>query len=511
MNATARVASLAARATTSSIASSSRGDAIVVRASSSSASARRLERRSGIAPLVVRRRRARRRDAALVRAAAKDDAGDDPARRAATQLEMDLVWDGSHPKYLQFAGGSSDESSSSDEDDDEDFAPPISDDFRGSSPAAFAAAAAASKQAATSRAASKYERRLGGTGGGVTYDDAVDDPNLEEPDTVVPGGAGYEWREKDPVWDIVTTLARKDAAAEPLLSSYMYMSILSHDTLEQAVSFVLANRLADSTLLPTQLMEIFNSVLFADDADGVFIRSALRRDIQAIRERDPACSSYVHALLYLKGFHALQAHRVQHALWKRGQRLLALTLQARISTVFAMDLHPAAKMGKGILIDHGTGVVIGETAVVGDNVSILQGVTLGGTGKDVGDRHPKIGKNVLIGAHSTILGNITVGKGAMIAAGSLVLKPVAPHVMVAGAPAKEVGRASSTAPALAMKQDLTANEPESRSGSGSGSGSGVGTREERGDAAAPAKEGGRSRGGGKSIADRMPDDLDCYI
>ena len=132
----------------------------------------------------------------------------------------------------------------------------------------------------------------------------------------MPGGAGYEWREKDPVWDIVTTLARKDAAAEPLLSSYMYMSILSHDTLEQAVSFVLANRLADSTLLPTQLMEIFNSVLFADDADGVFIRSALRRDIQAIRERDPACSSYVHALLYLKGFHALQAHRVQHALWE---------------------------------------------------------------------------------------------------------------------------------------------------------------------------------------------------
>lgn len=120
----------------------------------------------------------------------------------------------------------------------------------------------------------------------------------------------------------------------------------------------------------------------------------------------------------------VRAHRIQHALWKRGQRLLALTMQARISTVFAMDLHPAARMGKGILIDHGTGVVIGETAVVGDNVSILQGVTLGGTGKDVGDRHPKIGKGVLIGAHSTILGNISVGKGAMIAAGSLVLKPV---------------------------------------------------------------------------------------
>lgn len=173
-------------------------------------------------------------------------------------------------------------------------------------------------------------------------------------------------------------------------------------------------------------------MLFAADADGVFVRDAIRKDIKAIYQRDPACFSYVHALLYLKGFHALQAHRIQHALWKRGQRLLALTMQARISTVFAMDLHPAARLGKGILIDHGTGVVIGETAVVGDNVSILQGVTLGGTGKDVGDRHPKIGKGVLIGAHSTVLGNITVGKGAMIAAGSLVLKPVAPHAMVAG-------------------------------------------------------------------------------
>ena len=234
----------------------------------------------------------------------------------------------------------------------------------------------------------------------------------------------------------------------------MYMSVLSHDTLEQALSFVLANRLADSTLLPTQLMEIFNSVLFAADVDGVFVRDAIRKDIKAIYQRDPACFSYVHALLYLKGFHALQAHRIQHALWKRGQRLLALTMQARISTVFAMDLHPAARLGKGILIDHGTGVVIGETAVVGDNVSILQGVTLGGTGKDVGDRHPKIGKGVLIGAHSTILGNITVGKGAMIAAGSLVLKPVAPHTMVAGAPARAVGQARAPAPAIEMSQEI---------------------------------------------------------
>ena len=283
--------------------------------------------------------------------------------------------------------------------------------------------------------------------------------NVKTVDPSAADGGGYEWGKKgdyggDPVWAKIRETAKVDADAEPLLSSYMYMSVLSHDTLEQAISFVLANRLADSTLLPTQLMEMFNSVLFADDGEGRFVRSALRHDIRATYERDPACNSYVHAVLYLKGFHALQAHRIQHALWNRGQRLLALTMQARISTVFAMDLHPAARMGKGILIDHGTGVVIGETAVVGDNVSILQGVTLGGTGKDVGDRHPKIGKGVLVGAHSTILGNITVGKGAMIAAGSLVLKPVEKHVMVAGAPAKKVGMALSSAPALEMAQEL---------------------------------------------------------
>ena len=333
-----------------------------------------------------------------------------------------------------------------DDDDDEDDA-------------SFRSDVAATAVAAATKAGREPIRGAAATVAGVTTL-SIDEATLvkaAQVQTVSPDG--YEWGpdgvyKDDPVWDIITLLAKKDAAAEPLLSSYMYMSVLSHDTLEQALSFVLANRLADSTLLPTQLMEIFNSVLFAADADGVFVRDAIRKDIKAIYQRDPACFSYVHALLYLKGFHALQAHRIQHALWKRGQRLLALTMQARISTVFAMDLHPAARLGKGILIDHGTGVVIGETAVVGDNVSILQGVTLGGTGKDVGDRHPKIGKGVLIGAHSTILGNITVGKGAMIAAGSLVLKPVAPHAMVAGAPARVVGQANAPAPAIEMSQEI---------------------------------------------------------
>ncbi len=188
----------------------------------------------------------------------------------------------------------------------------------------------------------------------------------------------------------------------------------------------------------------------------------------------------------------MQAYRIAHALWARGQTLLAFALQSRISEVFAVDIHPAATIGRGILLDHGTGVVIGETAIVGDRVSILQGVTLGGTGKETGDRHPKIGQGVLIGAHATILGNITVGEGAMIAAGSLVLKPVAAHAMVAGAPAKEVGTAAERFPALSMRQEgfcaeweeaqraqadaraVAAAAPSGSSGGSSGSSSGSG-------------------------------------
>ena len=473
---------------------------------------------------------------AAVRARAKGASGD--------ELDVDLVWDASHPKYLQFTGGSVDESDSSDDEDDRGHDAMKDDaettatfnkknDASGapSSIASIAAHAVSSRRrgsAPSSWEQSKLQRRLGGVGGGEHEASPKDE---QSPNSGFSGPAwaadadatraldvrvsrGYEWSEGDPVWDIICTLAKKDAASEPLLSSYMYMSVLSHDTLEQAVSFVLANRLADSTLLPTQLMEIFNSVLFADDDEGVFVRSALRADIRAIRDRDPACASYVHALLYLKGFHALQAHRIQHALWNRGQKLLALTLQARISTVFAVDCHPAARLGKGILIDHGTGVVIGETAVVGDNVSILQGVTLGGTGKDVGDRHPKIGKNVLIGAHSTILGNIKIGKGAMIAAGSLVLKPVAPHVTVAGAPAREVGRASkSRAPALDMKQELSQQHQQSAKKKSGGATPATNADASRGPSSATERgsvgpRDGRVLGGGTntgSLADRIPE------
>lgn len=249
------------------------------------------------------------------------------------------------------------------------------------------------------------------------------------------------------IWESMMREAERDAKSEPLLSSFLYASILAHDSFARAVAFVLANRLANATLLPTQLFEIFSEVL---NSDSEALECALS-DVAAVVERDPACSSYCSALLYFKGFQALQVHRIAHALWKRGQKVIALTLQSRVSEVYAMDIHPAAQIGCGLLIDHGTGVVIGETAVVGKNVSILQNVTLGGTGKEVGDRHPKIHDNVLIGASATVLGNITIGKGSQVAAGSLVLKPVPPHTMVAGSPAKEVGKVSGN-PALKMDQ-----------------------------------------------------------
>lgn len=238
------------------------------------------------------------------------------------------------------------------------------------------------------------------------------------------------------IWERVKEETRADAKSEPLLSSFLYASILGHDTIEQAIAFILANRLANATMLPTQLFETFLSILQSDTN----VRCGALADLEAIRERDPACDTLCHALLYFKGYHAITSHRIAHALWLRNQKVLALALQSRMSEVYAVDIHPAARLGKGILLDHGTGVVIGETAVIGNNCSLLQGVTLGGTGKEVGDRHPKVADNVLIGASATILGNIIIGEGAQIAAGSLVLKPVLPHTMVAGSPAKPVGR-----------------------------------------------------------------------
>lgn len=255
----------------------------------------------------------------------------------------------------------------------------------------------------------------------------------------------------DPIWESIRSEAKCEAEKEPILSSFLYASVLSHDCLEKALGFVLANRLQNPTLLATQLMDIFVDVMMNDRRIG----RSIRLDIQAFKDRDPACASYSWALLYLKGYHSLQSYRVAHVLWNEGRQVLAVALQSRISEVFAVDIHPAAKIGEGILVDHGTGLVIGETAVVGNRVSLMQGVTLGGTGKEVGDRHPKIGQGALVGAGATILGSITVGEGAMIVAGSVVLKNVPPHSIAAGNPAKVVGRVKEKNPALTMKHDAT--------------------------------------------------------
>jgi len=184
------------------------------------------------------------------------------------------------------------------------------------------------------------------------------------------------------------------------------------------------------------------------------IMTAVLADICAVRDRDPAVQYCAIPLLYLKGFHAIQGYRVAHWLWGRGRFALARYLQNQISVVFGVDVHPGAKIGKGILFDHATSIVIGETAVVGDDVSILQSVTLGGTGNETGDRHPKIGEGVLIGAGAKVLGNIEVGVGAKIGAGSVVLQPVPPHTTVVGVPAKIVGRPECEKPSLNMKQGI---------------------------------------------------------
>lgn len=240
---------------------------------------------------------------------------------------------------------------------------------------------------------------------------------------------------EDDIWVRMKEEARLDVNQEQILSSYYYTSILSQRSLGSALANHLAIKLCNSSLPATTLSDIFAGVL----EESPEIVSAMREDLRAVKERDPACISYVHCFLNFKGFLACQAQRVGHKLWTQGREVLALLIQNRVSEVFAVDIHPGAKIGQGILLDHATGLVVGETAVIGNNVSILHNVTLGGTGKASGDRHPKIGDGVLIGAGTCILGNIKVGEGAKIGAGSVVLKDVPPSTTAVGNPAKLVG------------------------------------------------------------------------
>jgi serine O-acetyltransferase len=252
----------------------------------------------------------------------------------------------------------------------------------------------------------------------------------------------------DPVWEAVRSGASHILDSESSLANLVLSNVLNHETFEEALAHRLATRLDHEDVSAAMIRQAFAEVL----KDNPEIGQAARVDLAATMERDPACHRAVEPLLYFKGYQAIQTHRFAHALHKAGRRDFALYLQSRSSQVFQVDINPAVVMGKGIMLDHGTGLVIGETAVIGDNVSMLQNVTLGGTGKSDEDRHPKIGNGVLIGAGAKVLGNIKVGDCSRIGAGSVVLKEVPPRTTVAGVPAKVIGEAGCAQPALVMDQ-----------------------------------------------------------
>ena len=251
----------------------------------------------------------------------------------------------------------------------------------------------------------------------------------------------------DPVWAQLVKEAEQD---EPLLGGLVHSSVLYHGSLERALSYRISMKLASGEMPEQLIREICDEAYSADTS----LAMDARADIAAVYDRDPACHRFLQPLLFFKGFQAVQAYRVAHWLWNTGRKDLAYFFQMRVSEVFSIDIHPAAKVGKGIMIDHAHAIVIGETAVVGDNVSLLHSVTLGGTGKDDEDRHPKIGDGVLIGAGAKVLGNIKVGNCSRIAAGSVVLTEVPPCKTVAGVPARIVGEAGCSQPSITMDQIL---------------------------------------------------------
>jgi serine O-acetyltransferase len=248
------------------------------------------------------------------------------------------------------------------------------------------------------------------------------------------------------VWAALKDEAQAAARSEPGLASLLNAVILSHADLAAALSFQLARKLGDPEMGPMTVRELCAD---AYAAEPEIVRAA-EADLAAVSERDPAAKGFLQPFLFYKGFMALQTHRVAHRLWRQGRDTMALWFQSRMSELFQVDIHPAARVGSGVFIDHATGVVIGETAVVGDEVSMLHGVTLGGTGAHRGDRHPKIGRGVLLGAGAKVLGNIQIGDHAKIASGSVVLKPVPPHCTAAGVPARLVNCPSCEEPARTM-------------------------------------------------------------
>jgi serine O-acetyltransferase len=255
----------------------------------------------------------------------------------------------------------------------------------------------------------------------------------------------------DALWGRLRREAQEAYAASPMLAPLFFDSILNQPTFEAAVFHRIAARLKNDVIALPLILRAFNRAAAADARIG----EALKADISAVFERDPACERLIEPFLYFKGFHAIQAHRLNHWLWQNGERDFALYLQSRSSEVFQTDIHPAARIGQGIFLDHATGLVVGETAVIEDEVSLLQDVTLGGTGKEAGDRHPKVRRGAMIGAGAKILGNIEVGACARVAAGSVVLRDVPPQATVAGVPAKVVRTASPEEPVRTLEQDLS--------------------------------------------------------
>ncbi|MFC7064655.1 serine O-acetyltransferase [Brucella rhizosphaerae] len=255
----------------------------------------------------------------------------------------------------------------------------------------------------------------------------------------------------DPIWHSVRAEAEEAAKNDPVLGTFLYATIINQSTLEDAVMHRIAERLGHADVSADILRQTFDAMLEANPEWSHIVRV----DIQAVYDRDPAYNRFMDPVLYLKGFHAIQTHRLAHWLYKEGRKDFAYYLQSRSSSIFQTDIHPAAQFGSGLFLDHATGLVVGETAVIEDNVSILHGVTLGGTGKASGDRHPKIRHGVLIGAGAKILGNIEVGNCSKIAAGSVVLKSVPQNATVAGVPAKVVGESGCSEPSRVMDQMLS--------------------------------------------------------
>ncbi|KIT17300.1 serine O-acetyltransferase [Jannaschia aquimarina] len=262
-------------------------------------------------------------------------------------------------------------------------------------------------------------------------------------------------RPVDFIWDQIKSEATDIVRDEPVIGGMVHASILHHSTFERALSHRFAAKLATDEMGVQLLREIADEA-FAEDPD---IAQRARADLVAVYERDPACQQLSQALLFFKGFQAIQSYRIGHWLWERKRSHLAYFVQNRTSEVFGVDIHPGAKIGQGIMIDHAHSIVVGETAVIGDNVSMLHSVTLGGTGKEHDDRHPKIGDGVLIGAGAKVLGNIQIGHCSRIAAGSVVLEDVPPMKTVAGVPARIVGEAGCAQPSVMMDQLIGLRDP----------------------------------------------------